>query len=167
MGMIDDISYVKRYPVYFGVEHSSIHGRSSLIKESGIDTADTSSLRGCELFNPNTFMTFMWQLLPSSAIPVHADWTKYRRWHTSFDARMSSGYTCVSVKIFFIKNCTTVISLTMATHPSYYYWTDQWNANDWPRILPHGSSYKIPTHESEVRKWANSLTNTVVCFVVL
>ena len=70
MGMIEDISYVKRYhPVYFGVEH----GRSSLIKMSGIDTADTSSLRGCELFNPNTFMTFMWQLLPSSAIPVHAD----------------------------------------------------------------------------------------------
>ena len=60
MGMIDDISYVKRYPVYFGVEHSSIHGRSSLIKMSGIDTADTLSLRGCELFNPNTFMAFMW-----------------------------------------------------------------------------------------------------------
>ena len=73
MGMIDDISYVKRYPVYFGVEHSSIHGRLSLIKMSGIDTADTSILRACELFNPNTFMTFMWQLLPSSAIPVHAD----------------------------------------------------------------------------------------------
>ena len=70
--MIDDISYVKRYPVYFGVEHSSIHGRLSLIKMSGIDTADTSSLRGCELFNPNTFMAFMWQLLPSSAIQVHA-----------------------------------------------------------------------------------------------
>ena len=73
MGMIDDISYVKRYPVYFGYEHSSIHCRLSLIKVSGIDTADTLSPRGCELFNPNTFMTFMWQLLPSSAIPVHAD----------------------------------------------------------------------------------------------
>ena len=60
MGMIDDISYVKRYPVYFGYEHSSIHGRSSLIKVSGIDTADTSSLRGCELFNPNTFMAFIY-----------------------------------------------------------------------------------------------------------
>ena len=99
MGMIDDISFVKRYPVYFGVEHSSIHGRSSLIKVSGIDTADTSILRACELFNPNTIMALMWQLLPGSAIQVHADKTKNRRWHTSFDARMSSGYTCVSVTV--------------------------------------------------------------------